>query len=337
MAAQLVESSPVRNSCHDLFVQVIDLSWAMPRRSSWPLLCGVLVVTMVVMSWRVTTEESPHAEVSIVEGAATPEVLAGPLSTSPTPATSTTTTPSVTAPPSVPPRAVVEAAERAAVPGMRLNVAVLDLTTGELVEGGNGRQPVYSASLSKLILVVDMLDRRRLDGIPIDESDFRLVGRALSRSDDGAMNALWSLFDGRGAIGRVAGRLGLTGTRAPSDQSQWGETMVSAGDLARIYGHILRDMPADDRRVITDALIATEHTAPDGFDQFFGLLAHGPSERVYAKQGWVGYRQGYYLHSAGVVENYAIVLLSVQAAAAPTARQRLSTVATAAISAAHAP
>jgi hypothetical protein len=306
----------------------------MRRGGSWPLLCGVLVVTAVVMSWQVAAPEREPAELSTMEGAAAPDVLPPPLSTAPT---RTATPEPVVVPPPVSPRVVVEAAERAIGPGMRLSVAVLDMTTGELAEGGNGKQPIYAASLSKLILAVDMLDRRRIEGLPIDDSDFRLVRRALSRSDDDAMNALWGLFDGPGAIGRVADRLGLTATSAPDNVNEWGETMVSAADLARIYRHILRDMPAEDRRVIVDALCAAEHVAPDGFDQFFGLLVHGPSTSVYAKQGWVSYRQGYYLHSAGVVHTQAtdcaIVLLSVQSAAASTARHRLSTVATAAISA----
>ena len=117
-------------------------------------------------------------------------------------------------------RAVVEAAERAVAPGMTLGVAVLDLRTGELVQGSGGR-PFYSASLAKLLVVVDMLDRRRSGGLVIAAADLELVERALRGSDDGAMNVLWGTYDGPGAIGRLADRLGLAATEPPDDETQW--------------------------------------------------------------------------------------------------------------------
>jgi hypothetical protein len=244
----------------------------------------------------------------------------------------------------VPAQAVVDATERAITPGMTLGVAVLDVVSGEVVLGRYGNRPFMSASLAKLVLVVDMLDRRRADGRAIAESDLELVGRALSSSDDGAMNVLWGRYDGPGAVRRVAARLGLSATRAPSDASTWGDTTVTAGDLARIYRHILRDMAAEDRAVIVSALSAAQHTATDGFDQFFGLLRRGASERVYAKQAWVPYRpSGFLLHSAGVVHDsrtgrdYAIALLSIQSyVSSQAARDRLSTVAAAALKAVQA-
>ncbi len=235
--------------------------------------------------------------------------------------------------------AVVQAAERTMPSSVAFGVAALNLRTGDFAAGRDGGRQFYSASLVKLIVVVDMLDRRRLEGRPISESDLRLVGRALSFSDDGAMNVLWGKFDGQGAIGRVAGRIGLTATRAPGDSSQWGETLITAGDFVRIYGHVLVDMPPEDQAVIVNALAAAGHTATDGFDQFFGLLGQGASPQLYAKQGWVSYRPArLFLHSAGVVHDdrtnadYAIALLSIQNSGnKQAARDRLSAVASAAI------
>jgi hypothetical protein len=235
--------------------------------------------------------------------------------------------------------AVVQAAEQTVPPSIALGVAALNLRTGDFAVGRDGGRQFYSASLVKLIVVVDMLDRRRLEGRPISDADLRLVARALSASDDGAMNALWGKFDGPGAIGRIAQRIGLTATQAPGDSSQWGETLVTAGDYVRIYQHILVDMPPEDRAVVVGALAATAQTAADGFNQFFGLLGQGASPQVYAKQGWVTYRPArLYLHSAGVVHDdrtngdYAIALLSIQPSGnQQAARDRLSSVAMAAI------
>lgn len=316
----------------------------MPRpRSLWLLsgvVIGAVVAVVVVSAWPATTAGTQPQRGTVA--ASTTDAPAVVVQTSVGSSTAAAPAPPVV--PVVSVRAVVDASERAIAPGMTLGVAVLDVSTGELVQGRYGTRPFMAASLSKLVLVVDMLDRRRTQGRAIAGSDLELVGRALSSSDDGAMNVLWVRYDGPGAIGRVAARLGLAATRAPSDPTQWGDTLVTAGDLVRIYRHILRDMAADDRNLIVDALSAAQPTATDGFDQFFGLLRQGASTWVYAKQAWVPYRpSGFLLHSAGVVHDsrtgndYAIALLSIQAhISSQAAGDRLSTVAAAALDAVEA-
>ena len=93
-----------------------------------------------------------------------------------------------------------------------VGVAVMDLDSGQVVSE-QGDQPFYSASLSKLILAVDALQQ------PLSDDDQDLIHRALSASDDNAMDVLWTRFDGMDAIGRVAAEAGLTGTHAPDDPS----------------------------------------------------------------------------------------------------------------------
>jgi hypothetical protein len=206
--------------------------------------------------------------------------------------------------------AMVAAATDAAPTGLTLGTAVLDLATGELAQAGVER--FYSASLSKLMLIVDMLD----GDAELSESDLSLIGRALSVSDDNAMNALWVRFDGPEAMTRVAGALGMAGTSTPDDPSQWGETEVSPAGYARLFQHILTEMDPGDRAVIVDGLSAAQPRAADGFNQFFGLL--GQSAPVYAKQGWMYYGSQLYLHSAGVLHtddrDYVVVLMSKQPA-----------------------
>lgn len=226
------------------------------------------------------------------------------------------------------------AADQLAGDEMDLGVAVLDLTTGQLVSGRNGAKPYYSASLSKLLLVVDMLDRRTAGEIDIPDYDLGLVDRALTLSDDGAMDVLWTAFDGMGAMGRTAERAGLTDTSAPEDPSQWGEVEVSANDMVRLYRYVLTKLAPADRDLVVDELSHAEHDAADGFDQFFGLLGND-THHVYAKQGWMYYLPNdVYLHSAGVVDDhYAVALLSVQSGVTTrAAREHLADVTSAALS-----
>ncbi|WP_082114524.1 serine hydrolase [Lentzea aerocolonigenes] len=180
-----------------------------------------------------------------------------------------------------------------------VGVAVMDLQTGQTISQDGDKQ-FYSASLSKLILAVDALQQ------PLSDDEQDLIHRALSASDDEAMDVLWTRFDGMDAIGRVAAEAGLTGTHAPDDPSQWGEVVITANDMLRLYHYILGSPVRD---TIVAALSSAPSTAADGFDQEFGLLG---VSGAYAKQGWMFYLPSdVYLHSAGVLDNrYAVAVLT---------------------------
>lgn len=197
-----------------------------------------------------------------------------------------------------------------------VGVAVMDLETGQVVSQ-QGDQPFYSASLSKLILAVDALQQ------PLSEEDQDLIHRALSVSDDDAMDVLWTRFDGMDAIGRVAAEADLTGTHAPDDPSQWGEVVITANDMVRLYQYILG---SPERDAIVAALSSAPETAADGFDQAFGLLG---VTGFYAKQGWMYYLPSdVYLHSAGVLhDRYAVAVLTTNPSGSwTTARQSINAV-----------
>ncbi|WP_309113030.1 serine hydrolase [Saccharothrix sp.] len=203
-----------------------------------------------------------------------------------------------------------------------LGLAVLDLDTG-VQTGSRADVPFPTASLSKLVVAVDVLSRG-----DVDEEDRDRLRRALSASDDQAMNALWTLHDGMGAVDRVAALAGLTETHAPADASQWGDVEMSAADLVRLYRYALTALPEAERDFFVAALSAAPQTAADGFEQDFGLLA--PGLGAYAKQGWMWYHPAeLYLHSAGVVAGrYAVALLSVHSGVDEgAAREELSAVA----------
>jgi hypothetical protein len=215
-------------------------------------------------------------------------------------------------------RAAVNAAERQASSGTQLGVAVLDRTTGELAVGDRGHERFYTASLSKLIVIVDVLDRRRTEGLRVTDADLQLFARALGPSDDSAMSALWEKFDGAGAPARVSARLGLEATAAPRRTGQWGEVEVTAADYATLWQYVLDGMPAADRDLLLSDMAAAPSAAKDGFDQAFGLLSPDIRDdyRTFAKQGWMCCFSGqYYLHSAGTVgpeKRFVVVTLSRQ-------------------------
>lgn len=223
--------------------------------------------------------------------------------------------------------------------GTTLGVAVLDIDTDQLAVGSRGDRQFMSASLSKLIVAVDALDRHRAEGRAVATDDLALITRALSSSDDNAMNVLWGRHDGAGAVSRVATQLSLTATLPADSTNMWGDMLVTAADMVKLYRHVLRGMAPQDSAVIVNALAAATPVATDGFEQNYGVLHQGASPQRYAKQAWVPYEPaGYLLHSAGVAHdgrtghNYAIALLSIQPYTQDhAARAQLSKIAAAAL------
>lgn len=213
-------------------------------------------------------------------------------------------------------RARMEALHAAAsIDGAELDVAVLDLVTGDFAHGDPPGIPILSASLSKLVVAIDIVDRRRGGGITVESRDVDLIRRALGPSDDLAMNELWTRFDGFGAVERVSNTLGLMSTWAPVDPGFWGGVRTTAADVAVLYQHILT-MPEADRDLIVNALSAAPPVAADGFAQNFGLLAPQLAFGSVTKQGWMCCDgQSSYLHSAGLFghdRRFVTVLLSRQ-------------------------
>ncbi len=201
--------------------------------------------------------------------------------------------------------AAAESAAGSAAGSADVAVAAIDLGTGDEAAGAAGAVAFPAASLAKLVVAIDVLDRRRLDGLRVDDHDLELLARMLGPSDDAAMNEFWNRFDGAHAAGRVRDRLALSKLDDPSQPGKWGDMEVCPLDMARLWRHVLRELPAPDRDLLVNDARAAPAIAADGFDQGFGLLSpqvRGPNEAL-GKQGWMapsatGER---YLHSSGVV------------------------------------
>ncbi|MEJ2887067.1 serine hydrolase [Actinomycetospora aeridis] len=191
-----------------------------------------------------------------------------------------------------------------------VGVAAIDLATGELAPGSGGEERFDTASLAKLFVVVDMLHRQRDGEMTLTPRDLRLVHAALTVSSDPAMNALWTQYDGPGAITRVAQELDLEDTSTPDDSSQWGEVQTSARDMVKLLRHIQVDLPQPDRDLMLGAMGQAPRTAGDGFDQGYGFLDGATP----VKQGWmccIGSRAE--VHSVGIVDGrYMVAVMSSQ-------------------------
>lgn len=157
-----------------------------------------------------------------------------------------------------------------------------------------------SASLVKLLIALTVLER----GGPTAS-----VQRMLSRSDDDLASQFWAAYGGPAIVTRWAGKLGLTGTRAPEDPGRWGDTRITARDVVRIYQYVLEHAPG----AIMAALRAATERGADGFRQYFGIPDAAAGRPWAVKQGWSCCRPTRMLHTSGVVgdgDRYIVVVLS---------------------------
>jgi hypothetical protein len=200
----------------------------------------------------------------------------------------------------------------------QVGVAVLDRTTGRLTLGRLGTVPFLSASVVKLVTAVDVLRRAEIGQGTVSPAQRALIRRALTASDDTAMNALWQQFGGPRTVTELAGWAHLRDTRAPAPTAQWAETKLSARDVVATYAYVFKALNPVDRKLVLDSLRAATPAGADGFDQSFGLLSAPRRPGVAAKQGWMTAGPAEYLHSTGLIgpgDRYVVVVLSKRPAA----------------------
>ncbi|MFI9380597.1 hypothetical protein [Kutzneria sp. NPDC052558] len=168
---------------------------------------------------------------------------------------------------------------------------MVDRTRRETVRWQGAELAFRSASLVKLLIALDVLDRRPVT--PALREALRLM---LSASDDDVANELWEADGGPEIVERTARRLALPAARPPEIAGRWGDTMLGIGDVVATYEHILGSQWRD---LIVGALAAAPRHGSDGFDQHFGIPRLPRPWAV--KQGWSASPADVVLHSSGLV------------------------------------
>jgi len=174
-------------------------------------------------------------------------------------------------------------------PGLTAGIAVFDRGTGQFVQQLNADQQFRSASVVKLLIVLDLLwDRGPEYDVPA--ADRARLEVMLRSSDDDAASHYWDELGGAAIVDRMVRRLGLTHTAGPpaTHPGFWGYVAITAADTVRIYRYILDRAPAPVREYVMDLLHQPTRYGTDGFDQYFGIASvFDPGFSI--KQGWSGF------------------------------------------------
>ncbi|MEV5965688.1 hypothetical protein AB0L70_28220 [Kribbella sp. NPDC051952] len=173
--------------------------------------------------------------------------------------------------------------------GVTAGIAVFDRRAGQLVQQFNADHQFRTASVVKLLIVLDLLWDRgpAYDVPPADRTRLELMLRS---SDDDAASYYWDHLGGAAIVDRMVERLGLTHTAGPpaTHPGFWGYVAITPSDTVRIYQYLLDSAPASVREFVMGELHLATRNGTDGFDQYFGIAsAFDPPFSI--KQGWSGF------------------------------------------------
>ncbi|MBA3367700.1 MAG: serine hydrolase [Geodermatophilaceae bacterium] len=211
--------------------------------------------------------------------------------------------------------AIDEATAFAATQGIGVSIAVIDRELGiEVVNGAASDAPIFGASLVKLFLADNLLQRQRAGEFGLSAEDRSLLEAMLVASDDAAADSLYSRFGGEAMVTEVAQRYRLPSVAPTTEAGSWELTTMSARDVARYYDRFLSSMPTADRDYVLGLLRGSTMIAQDGFDQFFGIPTALAGMTLAIKQGWMCCpTDTSYLHTTGIVgadNRYTVAILS---------------------------
>jgi hypothetical protein len=173
--------------------------------------------------------------------------------------------------------------------GLTAGIAVFDRQSGRFTEEVNPDLRFRSASVVKLLIVLDYLWNRG-PAYDVPAADRARLDVMLRSSDDAAASYYWDELGGGPIIDRMVTRLGLTHTARPpaTHPGFWGYVAITAADTVRIYRYLLEQAPAPVREYVMGNLYQATRCGTDGFDQYFGI-ASVFDLAFSVKQGWSGF------------------------------------------------
>ncbi|MFC3449566.1 hypothetical protein [Amycolatopsis speibonae] len=272
------------------------------------LLAGLCLGAIAAMLLVPSSRSDPAAMAVAASGDAAVIIEAEPVE-SPTPSPSAapgSSAPPKAADPGKPAATVDTQALAGLVPDGQVSAVVYDRVAKKTTVSVKADRSYTSASLVKLLIALEALQAGTPPGT---------VQRMLSVSDDDIASRLWTAHGGPVIVTRWATKIGLSGTRPPEDPGRWGDTRITAADIAKVYRYLLDQVGVGTRTTIMRALSGATEAGSDGIRQYFGIPDAVGDLPWSIKQGWACCRGARILHSSGVAgkdDRYIVVVLTSQ-------------------------
>ena len=162
--------------------------------------------------------------------------------------------------------------------GGRAGEASFAVRTEHRAWGWRPQRTVPSASVLKAMLLVAYLDDPRVRDRPLGAGDHRLIDPMIEHSDNTAATDVLA-FVGAGGVDGVARRAGMR--EFSLDPVIWGLSRIDAGDQARFFLHIDREVVARHRASAMHLLASVTPSQRWGIGRL-----RLPGWQLYFKGGW---------------------------------------------------
>jgi beta-lactamase class A len=188
-----------------------------------------------------------------------------------------------------------------------------DRTTGATYRNSHAGDLVWTASVIKLAMVVDLLTRARAGAISLTNSDQSLMAAMMHSSDDDAADTLWTRFGGPDhmAYNTNFPRYGMTDLQPQKGFSSiypyWGFQKTTANDLDRLINYVLTRLdPAQASAIVYEL----QNVAAN---QQWGVWGAGPAMAPGNKDGWSLEQGGWVTNSVGFAgpgQRYTLAMMN---------------------------
>jgi len=204
-----------------------------------------------------------------------------------------------------------------------VGLVVVDRVTGTYLDNGSPTHtPMGSASVVKVLIAEELLYRASTGELSLGASGSVRMESMLIASDDSAASSLYSQFGGPALIEAALVRHHLSESAPPADPRYWGNTIITAHDVAKFYDNVLAgSISTADQDYLFGLLRRIAPIASDGFDQRFGVNGIDTTSEAAVKQGWMCCLNDLRnVHSTAVLgpdDRYIVVILTQYSAGLP--------------------
>lgn len=224
-------------------------------------------------------------------------------STSTTTTSSSSTTTTTVAPPTTAPdpdqARLATADAYARTRRGQVAISLIDTATGHQVDNRLGQLSYHSASLIKVVMALDKLERVEAAGRGLTEEEQEDLHQLIRYSNDDTGSKWWSQLGGPAVVTWVRQKTGLTHITPPASSSAWGATGITAHDWAILYRHLATDDGTFSHQARDTVLNEMRNVVAE---QRWGIPTAIHASTAAVKPGWYDEGTAWRIHSTVIAD-----------------------------------